>query len=279
MSQWGREDLLDLHLAAVGRVPLLKRSEEIDLAKRIERGDLSAKQQLIEANLRLVISVVKGYRGRGLSLSDLIQEGSLGLIRAAEKFDYRRGLKFSTYATWWIRQAVGRAIADHGRTIRLPAHVAAKVNVIRRVQTQLVQALGREPTAAEIADEVGCSASTVRELLRASVQPASLQTPVGEDEDGVLADLLEDPEAECPLETVSAFMRRETLDRALGRLPERERTVLELRYGLATKQALSRTELGRVLDLSCERVRQIEQATLETLQALPEAQQLREAVT
>jgi RNA polymerase primary sigma factor len=277
VSRCGHEDLLDLHLEAVGRISLLTHKEEIALAKRIERGDLTAKQQLVEANLRLVISVVKGYRGRGLSLPDLIQEGSLGLIRAAEKFDYRRGLKFSTYATWWIRQAVGRALADHGRTIRLPAHVDAKLNVIRRVQHQLVQTLGRDPTAAEIAAEVGCTATVVHELLRAAVQPASLQTPVGEGEDGVLADLVEDPGAECPLETVSDRVRRETLDRALGRLPERDRMVMELRYGLASKAALSRTELGRVLDLSCERVRQIEQATLKTLQALPEAQQLREA--
>ncbi len=274
MTQRSHDEALDLHLAAVRRVPLLTHGEEVALAKRIERGDLEAKRQLIEANLRLVISVAKSYRGRGLSLSDLVQEGSLGLIRAAEKFDHRRGLKFSTYATWWIRQSVGRALADHGRTIRLPAYVATKLSGIRQAQASLAQVLGRDPTAAEIAEEAGHSVSTVRELLRAAAPPASLQTPVGEGNDGVLADMLEDPEAECPLETVTRFLRGEALGRALGRLPQRERTIMELRFGLDSTHAVSRQEAGRLLDLSGERVRQIEKETLRRLELLPEMRQL-----
>jgi RNA polymerase primary sigma factor len=277
VSSWRHDDSLDRYFAAIARTSLLTHREEIELAKRIERGDLMAKQQLVEANLRLVISVVKGYRGRGLSLSDLIQEGSLGLIRAAEKFDYRRGLKFSTYATWWIRQAVGRALADHSRTIRLPVHIVAKLDVIRRVRAHLVQTVGREPTAEEIGEEVGCDPGTVRDLLRAAVEPASLEAPIGETNDAKLADIVEDLEAECPLETVNGHMRRDTLVRALARLPKRERMVLELRYGLANKAALSRQELGRMLDLSCERVRQIEKDSLKRLEAFPEAERLREA--
>jgi RNA polymerase primary sigma factor len=279
VPEWSHEeagDLLDVHLSAIGRISLLKPDEEVALAKRIERGDLTAKRALIEANLRLVVSVVKGYRRRGLSLCDLIQEGSLGLIRAAEKFDHRRGVKFSTYATWWIRQAVSRALADQARTIRLPAHVVAKLNVIRRVQHQLVQTLGRDPTPAEIAGEAGCTPAVVRELLRATSRPVSLHVPVGDEGDEVLGDLIEDPGAECPFEVVSDRLRRDALGRALERLPERERHVVGMRYGLAEGCTRTRAEMARMLDLSCERIRQIERDAVKELETLPEAHELKE---
>ena len=212
-------DSLRLYLRSIGRVPLLTAEQEVSLAKRIERGDMAAKQQMVEANLRLVVSIAKGYLGRGLTFLDLIQEGSLGLIRAVEKFDYRRGYKFSTYATWWIRQAVTRAIADKGRTIRIPVHMVEKLNKVVHVERQLVQSLGREPTPEEIAHELECSPREVRDILRMSQQPISLEKPIGEEEESELGDFVEDQTAESPFELASENLRRENVRRALQALP------------------------------------------------------------
>src|SRR5919109_1526891 len=214
-------DSLRLYLREIGKVPLLTADQEIYLAKRIERGDMFAKTQMIEANLRLVVSIAKGYLGRGLSFLDLIQEGSLGLIRAVEKFDYRRGYKFSTYATWWIRQAVTRAIADKSRTIRIPVHMVEKLNRVVHVERSLVQKLGREPEPQEIADELGWKVKDVREVLRVSQIPVSLEKPIGEEEDSSLGDFVPDDQAESPFDTASVSLRREDIELALGSLPER----------------------------------------------------------
>jgi RNA polymerase primary sigma factor len=270
-------DSLRLYLRSIGRVPLLTAAEEVCLAKRIERGDIAAKQHMVEANLRLVVSIAKGYMGRGLTFLDLIQEGSLGLIRAVEKFDYRRGYKFSTYATWWIRQAVTRAIADKSRTIRIPVHMAEKLNRMVHVERRLIQQLGREPTPTEIADELQCSTTEVREIMRMSQQPISLERPVGEEEDSALADFVEDLSAESPFETASESLRRESIGRVLAILPRREREVLEMRYGITGGRSRTLEEVGRAFNITRERVRQIENRTLKKLQTLPEAQLLREA--
>jgi RNA polymerase primary sigma factor len=270
-------DSLRLYLRSIGRVPLLTADEEVSLAKRIERGDMNAKQHMVEANLRLVVSIAKGYLGRGLTFLDLIQEGSLGLIRAVEKFDYRRGYKFSTYATWWIRQAVTRAIADKGRTIRIPVHMVEKLNKVIHVERQLVQQLGREPTPDEIAGELECSTREVRDILRMAQQPVSLEKPVGEEEDSSLADFVEDASAESPFEIASEAMRKENVVRVLAALPRREREVIELRFGLTGGRARTLEEVGRAFSITRERVRQIENRTLKKLQSLPEAQRLREA--
>jgi RNA polymerase primary sigma factor len=270
-------DSLELYLDTIRRVSLLTAQEEVRLAKRIERGDTAAKQQLIEANLRLVFSVAKSYVGRGLSLLDLVQEGSLGLIRAAEKFDYRRGLKFSTYATLWIRQAVARAIADKARTIRLPAYLVDRLNAVSRVNHELVQTLGREPTHEEIAHELGCAPQALRDLFRAAAQPMSMHTPLDGDVNGMLGDLLEDRAAESPFELAAASLRRETIRRALAKLPDNERDVIERRYGIADGSSQTLQEVGRALHLSYERIRQIERHTLNKLELLPEARQLRDA--
>jgi RNA polymerase primary sigma factor len=270
-------DSLRLYLRSIGRVPLLTADEEVSLAKRIERGDMNAKQHMVEANLRLVVSIAKGYLGRGLTFLDLIQEGSLGLIRAVEKFDYRRGYKFSTYATWWIRQAVTRAIADKGRTIRIPVHMVEKLNKVIHVERQLVQQLGREPTPDEIAAELECSTHEVRDILRMAQQPISLEKPVGEEEDSSLADFVEDASAESPFEIASEAMRKENVVRVLAALPQREREVIELRFGLTGGRARTLEEVGRAFSITRERVRQIENRTLKKLQSLPEAQRLREA--
>ena len=270
-------DSLRLYLRSIGRVPLLSAAEEVCLAKRIERGDVAAKQHMVEANLRLVVSIAKGYMGRGLTFLDLIQEGSLGLIRAVEKFDYRRGFKFSTYATWWIRQAVTRAIADKGRTIRIPVHMAEKLNKVLHSERQLIQQLGREPTPAEIAAELEFPIGEVREVLRMAQQPISLEKPVGDEEDSALADFVEDIAAESPFETASESLRRESVGRVLAVLPRREREVLEMRYGITGGRSRTLEEVGRAFNITRERVRQIENRTLKKLQTLPEAQLLREA--
>lgn len=270
-------DSLRLYLRSIGRVPLLSAEEEVCLAKRIERGDVSAKQHMIEANLRLVVSIAKGYLGRGLNFLDLIQEGSLGLIRAVEKFDYRRGYKFSTYATWWIRQAVTRAIADKGRTIRIPVHMVERLNKVIYAERALIQQLGRDPSPAELAAELECSAREVREVLRMAQQPVSLEKPVGDEEDSELADFVEDATAESPFEVASKALRRQSVARVLASLPRREREVLEMRYGITGDRVRTLDEVGRAFNITRERVRQIESRTLKKLQTLPEAQELREA--
>jgi RNA polymerase primary sigma factor len=270
-------DSLRLYLRSIGRVPLLSAAEEVTLAKRIERGDVMAKQHMVEANLRLVVSIAKGFMGRGLTFLDLIQEGSLGLIRAVEKFDYRRGYKFSTYATWWIRQAVTRAIADKARTIRIPVHMAEKLNRVIHAERQLIQQLGREPTPAEIAAELELPSIEVREILRMAQQPISLEKPVGEEDDSALADFVEDIAAESPFESASESLRRESVGRVLAILPRREREVLEMRYGITGGRSRTLEEVGRAFNITRERVRQIENRTLKKLQTLPEAQLLREA--
>ncbi|HKX48747.1 MAG TPA: sigma-70 family RNA polymerase sigma factor, partial [Gaiellaceae bacterium] len=225
-------DSLRLYLRSIGKVELLTADREVALAKRIERGDLLAKQEMVEANLRLVVSIAKGYLGRGLSFLDLIQEGSLGLIRAVEKFDYRRGYKFSTYATWWIRQAVTRAIADKGRTIRIPVHMVEKLNKVVHVERQLVQQLGREPLPEEIAVELECTPREVRDILRMAQQPVSLEKPIGDEEESELGDFVEDEAAISPFEMASENLRKENVRRALDALPQREREVIEMRFGL-----------------------------------------------
>ena len=270
-------DSLRLYLRTIGRVALLSASEEVALAKRIERGDVLAKQQMVEANLRLVVSIAKRYLGRGLSFLDLIQEGSLGLIRAVEKFDYRRGYKFSTYATWWIRQSVTRAIADKGRTIRIPVHMVEKLNKVIHVERQLVQELGREPSAQEIAAALDSSPHEVREILRMAQQPISLEKPVGDEEDSSLGDFVEDPTAESPFELASRRIRDENVCRALAVLPRREREVLEMRFGLTGERPRTLEEVGQAFNVTRERIRQIENHTLKKLELLPEAQRLRDA--
>jgi len=270
-------DSLRLYLRSIGRVQLLTAEREVALAKRIERGDLEAKQEMVEANLRLVVSIAKGYLGRGLSFLDLIQEGSLGLIRAVEKFDYRRGYKFSTYATWWIRQAVTRAIADKGRTIRIPVHMVEKLNKVVHVERQLVQALGREPTPSEIATELECTVREVREIQRMALQPVSLEKPIGEEEESELGDFVEDEAAVSPFDQASENLRRENVRRALDALPQREREVIEMRFGLTGARPFTLEEVGRAFNVTRERIRQIENHTLKKLESLPEAQRLRDA--
>jgi RNA polymerase primary sigma factor len=270
-------DSLRLYLRSIGRVDLLTADEEVALARSIERGDMGAKQQMIEANLRLVVSIAKGYLGRGLSFLDLIQEGSLGLIRAVEKFDYRRGYKFSTYATWWIRQAVTRAIADKARTIRIPVHMVEKLNKVVHVERQLVQEFGREPTPEEIALELQWTAREVKDILRISQLPISLEKPIGEEEDSELGDFVQDETAESPFELASENWRKENVQRALDALPPREREVIEMRYGLKGHKARTLEEVGRAFGVTRERIRQIENNTLKKLEHLPEAQRLRDA--
>jgi RNA polymerase primary sigma factor len=272
-------DSLRLYLREIGKVPLLTADQEVYLAKRIERGEMSAKTQMIEANLRLVVSIAKSYLGRGLSFLDLIQEGSLGLIRAVEKFDYRKGYKFSTYATWWIRQAVTRAIADKARTIRIPVHMVEKLNKVVHIERQLVQRLGREPSPEEIAEELEMTTEEVREILRMSQLPVSLEKPIGEEEDSSLGDFVEDEAAESPFDTAQLLLRREDIVNALNALPRREREVIELRYGLLGGEPRTLEEVGRAFGVTRERIRQIENNTLKKLEHLPEAQALRDAVS
>ncbi|MGH2954884.1 MAG: sigma-70 family RNA polymerase sigma factor [Solirubrobacterales bacterium] len=269
-------DSLRLYLRSIGRVELLTGDQEIELAKRIEKGDMSAKRHMVEANLRLVVSIAKGYLGRGLGFLDLIQEGSLGLIRAVEKFDYRRGYKFSTYATWWIRQAVTRAIADKARTIRIPVHMVEKLNRVTQVERQLVQRFGREPEPEEIAAELEVTVREVRDILRVSQMPISLEKPVGDEDESELGDFVADEESEEPFEAATENLQREDIQKALDSLPERERQVIELRYGLRGHEPLTLEEVGRAFGVTRERIRQIENNTLKKLKQLPEAQRLRE---
>ena len=268
-------DSLRLYLRSIGRVELLTAEQEVELAKRIERGDDRAKQHMVEANLRLVVSIAKNHVGRGLTLLDLIQEGSLGLIRAVEKFDYRRGYKFSTYATWWIRQAVSRAVADKARTIRIPVHMVERLNTITNMERQLVQKLGRDPEPHEIASELKWSVSDVRELMRFAQQPVSLEKSVGDQEDSELIDLVEDKTAESPDEAAAESIQRETVWRALSMLSDRDRKVIEMRYGLDGRKPATLDEVAQELGLTRERVRQIEHSSLKQLKRLPEAIALR----
>jgi len=271
-------DALQLFLKDIGRVELLTAAQEVELAKRIERGDHRAKQEMIEANLRLVVSIAKRYRNQGLPFLDLIQEGTIGLVRAAEKFDYRKGFKFSTYATWWIRQAVTRAIADKARTIRIPVHMVEKLNKVVHIERQLVQRLGREPLPEEIAEELDMAPEEVREILRMAQHPISLEKPIGEEEDSELGDFVEDDQAESPFDSASVTLRRSDIENALSSLPARERRVIELRYGLDGSQPCTLEEVGRAFGVTRERIRQIENNTLKKLESLPEAQGLKDCV-
>ncbi len=271
-------DSLRLYLREIGKVPLLTADQEVCLAKRIERGDMAAKTQMIEANLRLVVSIAKSYLGRGLSFLDLIQEGSLGLIRAVEKFDYRKGYKFSTYATWWIRQAVTRAIADKARTIRIPVYMVEKLNKVVHIERHLVQQLAREPSIDEIAAELEITTDEAREITRMAQHPVSLEKPVGEDHDAMLGDFVEDESAESALDSAAVSLRRANVRRVLEALPQRERQVIELRFGLYGAQPRTLEDVGQVFGLTRERIRQIENNTLTKLKSLPEAQTLQDSV-
>jgi RNA polymerase primary sigma factor len=269
-------DSLQLFLKDIGRVELLTAAQEVELAKRIERCDHRAKQEMIEANLRLVVSIAKRYRNQGLPFLDLIQEGTIGLVRAAEKFDYRRGFKFSTYATWWIRQAVARALADKARTIRMPVHVVEKLNKIVRSERKLRAELGREPTAAEIGKELDLAVDEVEQIRRTSQAPVSLEKPVGDDEESEFGHFITDESAPLPDEVAETALRRETLERILCKLSMRERQVLVLRYGLDGQHPRTLDEVGRTFNVTRERIRQIENQTLKKLRALGDAQILRD---
>ncbi|MFN0155148.1 MAG: sigma-70 family RNA polymerase sigma factor [Gaiella sp.] len=261
-------DLLQLFLKDVGRVKLLTAAQEVALSKRIEAGDHAAKQAMVEANLRLVVSIAKRYRNQGLPFLDLIQEGTIGLVRAAEKFDWRRGYKFSTYATWWIRQAVARALADKGRTIRMPVHVVERLNRVTRAERKLRHELGREPTVDEIATEAELEAVDVEQLRRSAQAPISLERPVGAEDDAELGHFLTDPSAPSPDEAVADVMRREAVREILACLSTRERDVLVLRYGLDGGQARTLDEVGAAFNLTRERIRQIEHQSLKKLRVL-----------
>jgi RNA polymerase primary sigma factor len=269
-------DSLRLYLREIGKVPLLTADQEVSLAKRIERGDMSAKTHMIEANLRLVVSIAKGYLGRGLSFLDLIQEGSLGLIRAVEKFDYRKGYKFSTYATWWIRQAITRAMADQARTIRIPVHMVEVINKLARVQRQMLQDLGREPTPEELAKELDMTPEKVVEVQKYGREPISLHTPLGEDGDSEFGDLIEDSEAVVPADAVSFTLLQEQLHSVLDTLSEREAGVVSMRFGLTDGQPKTLDEIGKVYGVTRERIRQIESKTMSKLRHPSRSQVLRD---
>src|ERR1700760_4155916 len=268
-------DSLQLFLKDIGKVRLLTAQEEVDLAKRIERGDLDAKQKMVESNLRLVVSIAKNYRNQGLPFLDLIQEGTLGLVRATEKFDYRMGFKFSTYATWWIRQAIARSLADKARTVRLPVHIVEKLNQIGRAQRKLVTGLGREPSNEEIAEVTGIRPEEVESITRSARAPISLEKPVGDEEQSEFGEFIADEQAESPYERAVEILTNEALRAALETLPDRERRVLELRYGLGDQHPRTLDEVGRTFNVTRERIRQIEHQALRRLEHLQLAQQLR----
>ncbi len=259
------EDPVRMYLKEIGKVPLLTAEEEVDLAQKMEAGDEEAKKRLAEANLRLVVSIAKRYVGRGMLFLDLIQEGNLGLIKAVEKFDYRKGYKFSTYATWWIRQAITRAIADQARTIRIPVHMVETINKLIRVSRQLLQELGREPTPEEISKEMNMSVERVREILKISQEPVSLETPIGEEEDSHLGDFIRDDNAPIPADAAAFTMLKEQLEEVLDTLTEREQKVLRLRFGLDDGRARTLEEVGREFNVTRERIRQIEAKALRKL--------------
>ncbi|MEQ2556374.1 RNA polymerase sigma factor RpoD [Lachnospiraceae bacterium CLA-AA-H185] len=259
------EDPVRMYLKEIGKVPLLSAEEEIELAKRMELGDQEAKKRLAEANLRLVVSIAKRYVGRGMLFLDLIQEGNLGLIKAVEKFDYRKGYKFSTYATWWIRQAITRAIADQARTIRIPVHMVETINKLIRVSRQLLQELGREPTPEEIAKEMDMPVERVREILKISQEPVSLETPIGEEEDSHLGDFIQDDNVPVPADAATFTLLKEQLEEVLGTLTEREQKVLTLRFGLEDGRARTLEEVGKEFNVTRERIRQIEAKALRKL--------------
>ena len=259
------EDPVRMYLKEIGKVPLLSAEEEIELAKRMELGDQEAKKRLAEANLRLVVSIAKRYVGRGMLFLDLIQEGNLGLIKAVEKFDYRKGYKFSTYATWWIRQAITRAIADQARTIRIPVHMVETINKLIRVSRQLLQELGREPTPEEIAAEMNMPVERVREILKISQEPVSLETPIGKEEDSHLGDFIQDDNVPVPADAAAFTLLKEQLEEVLGTLTEREQKVLTLRFGLEDGRARTLEEVGREFNVTRERIRQIEAKALRKL--------------
>jgi len=258
-------DPVRMYLKEIGRVPLLSAEEEIELAKRIEQGDEEAKRRLAEANLRLVVSIAKRYVGRGMLFLDLIQEGNMGLIKAVEKFDFRKGFKFSTYATWWIRQAITRAIADQARTIRIPVHMVETINKLIRVQRQLLQDLGREPSPEEIAEEMDLTPEKVREILKIAQEPVSLETPIGEEDDSHLGDFIEDQEATSPSEHAAYELLKEQLEDVLDTLTDREENVLRLRFGLDDGRTRTLEEVGKVFGVTRERIRQIEAKALRKL--------------
>lgn len=261
----GLDDPVRMYLKEIGRVPLLTADEEVELAKRIEGGDEEAKRQLAEANLRLVVSIAKRYVGRGMHFLDLIQEGNLGLIKAVEKFDYRKGFKFSTYATWWIRQAITRSIADQARTIRIPVHMVETINKLTRVSRQLLQELGRAPLPEEIAEEMDLPVERVREIMKIAQEPVSLETPIGEEEDSHLGDFIEDQEATAPAEAAAFTMLQEQLGQVLESLTPREQQVLRLRFGLDDGRGRTLEEVGQVFGVTRERIRQIEAKALRKL--------------
>ena len=259
------EDPVRMYLKEIGKVPLLSAEEEIELAKKMEMGDEEAKKRLAEANLRLVVSIAKRYVGRGMLFLDLIQEGNLGLIKAVEKFDYRKGYKFSTYATWWIRQAITRAIADQARTIRIPVHMVETINKLNRVSRQLLQELGREPAPEEIAEEMNMPVDRVREILKISQEPVSLETPIGEEEDSHLGDFIQDDNVPVPADAAAFTLLKEQLVEVLGTLTDREQKVLRLRFGLDDGRARTLEEVGKEFSVTRERIRQIEAKALRKL--------------
>ena len=270
------EDPVRMYLKEIGKVSLLSADEEIELAKRMEKGDEAAKKRLAEANLRLVVSIAKRYVGRGMLFLDLIQEGNLGLIKAVEKFDYRKGYKFSTYATWWIRQAITRAIADQARTIRIPVHMVETINKLIRVSRQLLQELGREPTPEEIAEEMDMPVDRVREILKISQEPVSLETPIGEEEDSHLGDFIQDDNVPVPADAAAFTLLKEQLIEVLGTLTEREQKVLRLRFGLDDGRARTLEEVGKEFNVTRERIRQIEAKALRKLRHPSRSRKLRD---